>query len=67
MKFKTIVGRVSYADEFDDMMEKEMKKLTDMGKKIIDVHIATSDRTIVAIIKYEEKKSGSRKAAAAQA
>lgn len=53
MKFKTIIGRVAYSDEFDVLMEKEVEKLSMFNIK--EVKLATSDRMIVAIFVYEDK------------
>lgn len=57
MKFKTVIGRIAYSDEFDSLIGKE---LANLDGKVEDIKIATSDRMIVAIIMYTDKKKSSK-------
>ena len=52
MKFKTVVGRVAYSDDFDKLMEKTIAELGDA--QIQEVKLATSDRIVIAVIVYLE-------------
>lgn len=57
MKFKTVVGRITYADEFDALMG---RKLAEIDGHIEEIKLAVSDRMIVAVIMYTDKKKSKK-------
>lgn len=67
-KFKTVTGRISYSDEWDVKVEKELEALREMKAKVSDYKVSISDHMIVAVFEYElpePKKKNVRQAASA--
>ena len=66
MKFKTIVHRVSYADDLDKDAAKQIEKIQEEGGVIKEIKTACGENHIVMQFFYEDKKkSGQTRSAKA--
>jgi hypothetical protein len=51
-KFKSIVGRVNYAHDFDVALEKAISTLVKEGSKIVQLHITMSEMQVLCLVEY---------------
>lgn len=51
-KFKSIVGRVNYAHDFDVALEKAISTLVEEGSKIVQLHITMSEMQVLCLVEH---------------
>jgi hypothetical protein len=54
-RFTTIIGRVSYSDEWDKNVSKAVNTIEETGGKLLDIKVSLSEMQIVAVIEWEDK------------